>query len=210
MASHRDSKTISIEDSNLLCELFNNGDWKSSNKSGFFKMRYYNLKETIFQHMSLKENIFNDRTNRYQEINRFRNGDIIQHLSSVDIEEVVRSGGSIVQILEGFVYHNLDFNPFERFIIDMTNKRNKFKEEKKTFLQTLTKKVSNSVYGGCIKKDIEESYKCVTQNWMKNEYDDSFMQWFPLKNGNIMVKTKDKKVLMMKAYRKNLILSHVT
>ena len=142
--------------------------------------------------MSVKENVLNDRKNRCEEINRFRNGDIIQHLTSVDIEEVVRSGGCIVKILEGFFCDNLEFNPFERFIIDMTNKRNKFKEENKTLLQTLIKKVSNSVYGGCIRKDIEESYKCVTQNWMKNENDDSLIEWFPLKNGNIMVKIKDK------------------
>ena len=27
---------------------------------------------------------------------------------------------------------------------------------------------------------------------MKKEYDESVIEWFPLKNGNIMVKTKDK------------------
>ena len=43
--------------------------------------------------MSVKENAFNDRKNRSEEINRFRNGDITQHLTCVDIEEVVRSGG---------------------------------------------------------------------------------------------------------------------
>ena len=43
--------------------------------------------------MSVKEKVFNDRKNRYKEINRFRKGDITQHLTSVDIEEVVRSGG---------------------------------------------------------------------------------------------------------------------
>ena len=96
------AKAINIED-NYLCELFNNGDWKSLNKSGFFKVRYYNPKEIIFQHMSVKENSFNDRKNRYEEINRFRNGDITQHLTSVEIEEVVRSGGYVVKILEGFV-----------------------------------------------------------------------------------------------------------
>ena len=48
------------------------------------------------------------------------------------------------------------------------------------------------MYGGCIKRDIEESYNCVTQRWMKNENDDSVIERFPLKNGNIMVKTKDK------------------
>ena len=61
-----------------------------------------------------------------------------------------------------------------------------------------------------MRKDIKESYKCVTQNWMKNDYNDSVIEWFPLKNGNIMVKTKYKKVLTIKAYRKNLILSDVT
>ena len=186
------AKAIRLEDSDYLCELFNNGEWKNLNKAGFSKVKYYNPENIVFQHMSVKEKVFNDRKNRYEEINRFRNGDITQHLTSVDIEEVVRSGGYIVKILEGFVCDNLEFNPFERFIIDMSNKRNKFKEENKTLLQTLTKNVSNSVYGGCIRRDIEESYKCVTQNWMKNEYDDSVIEWFPLKNGNIMVKIKAK------------------
>ena len=53
--------------------------------------------------MSVKEKVFNDRKNRYEEISRFRNGDVTQHLTSVDIEEVVRSGGYIVKILEGYV-----------------------------------------------------------------------------------------------------------
>ena len=163
------AKAIDVEDSDCLCELFNNGEWKNLNKTGFFKVSYYNRQEIIFQHMTVKGNVFNARKNRYEQINRFRNGDITQHLTGVDIEEVVRSGGYIVKILEGFIGDNLEFNPFERFIIDMTNKRIKFIEENKTFLQTLNKKVSNAVYGCCIRKDIEESYKCVTQSSMKNE-----------------------------------------
>ena len=106
----------------------------------------------------------------------------------MDIEEVVRSGGWIVKKLEGFLCDNLEFNPFERFIIDMTNKTNKYKEENKILLQTLTEKVSNAVYGGSIRKDIEESYKCVTQSWMKNEYNESVIERVSLKNGNIIVK----------------------
>ena len=88
--------------------------------------------------MSVKENVFNDRKERCKEINRFRNGDKIQHLTIVDIEVVVRSGGYIVKILESFIRDSLEFNPFESFIIVMTNKRNKFKEENKTLLQTIT------------------------------------------------------------------------
>ena len=137
--------------------MFNNGNWKGLNKSGFFKARYYNPKEIVFQHVSLEEIVFNDRKNRYEEINRFRNGDTTQHLSSVDIVEVVRSGGFIVKILEGFLCDNLGFNPFESLFIDVTDKRIKLKEEDKMFIQTITKKVSNSVYGDCMRRDIEES-----------------------------------------------------
>ena len=91
------AKAIIVEDGDRLCSLFKNGDWKSLNKSGFFIVRYYNPKDNIFQHMSVKENVFNDRKNRHEAINRFRNGDIIQHSTNVDIEEIVRSGCYIVK-----------------------------------------------------------------------------------------------------------------
>ena len=185
------AKAISPGDSDYLCELPNNGEWKNLNKKGFFEVSYCNSKEIVFQHMSVKENAFNVRKNRCEGINRFRNGDITQHLTCVDIEEVVRSEGYIVKILEGFICDNLEFNPFERFLIDMTNKRSNYKDEIKTLLQTLTKKVSNAVYGGCMRKHIEESSNCVIQSWMKNENDESVIEWFPLKNGNIVVKIKD-------------------
>ena len=126
------AKAIRPGDSDYLCELPNNGEWKNLNKTGFFKVSYCKPKEIIFQHMSVEENAFNDRKNRCEEINRFRNGDITQHLTSVDIEEIVRSGGYIVKILEGFICDNLEFNPLERFLIDMTNRRSNFKEENKT------------------------------------------------------------------------------
>ena len=138
--AHLDSKEPKIEsaeairpgDSDYLCELPNNGEWNNLNKTGFFKISHYNPKEIVFQHMSVRENAFNDRKNRCEEINRFRIKDITQHLTSVDIEEIVRSGGYIVKILEGFICDNLEFNPFERFLIDMTNRRSNFKEENKT------------------------------------------------------------------------------
>ena len=101
------AKAFIIEESDRLCSLFNNGDWKSLNKTGFFEVKYHNHKEIFFQHMSVKGNVFNDRKKSYEEINRVRNGDITQHLTSVDIEEVDRSGGYIVRILEGFICDNL-------------------------------------------------------------------------------------------------------
>ena len=34
------AKAFKIEDSNYLCELFQNGEWKNLNKTGFFKISY--------------------------------------------------------------------------------------------------------------------------------------------------------------------------
>ena len=131
--------------------------------------------------MSVKEQVFNPIKNRQEEVNRFRNGYIRQHLTSVDVEEIVRVGGVTKDFFEGFIRDNLDYNPFEKFVLDMTAKRNKYKKEKKNILQTQAKKVSNAVYGYTIRSDIEDAYKCVSSHWMKTEYDDRVIEWFPLK-----------------------------
>ena len=62
------------------------------NKFGFFKVKYYDPKKIKFQHMPDKENVSNNRKNRYEEINRFKNGHITQHLTSIDIEKIAISG----------------------------------------------------------------------------------------------------------------------
>ena len=69
--------------------------------------------------------MFNDRKIKYEEIKHFRNDDIIRYLTSLDIEEVVETGGYFVDVLERYICDTSEYNPFERFIIDMTNKRNK-------------------------------------------------------------------------------------
>ena len=45
-----------------------------------------------------------------------------------------------------------------------------------------------SVSGGNIQKDINEDYKCVTETWMRANFDDRVREWFPLKNENLVVK----------------------
>ena len=102
------TKAIDIKASTRLCELFNSEDWKRLKKSRFFKVKYYNPKQIIFQRMSFKENVYNHRKNKYEEINRFRNGDITQYLTSVNIEEVVITSWCFVEILERFISNNLE------------------------------------------------------------------------------------------------------
>ena len=59
-----------------------------------------------FQRMSVKGNVFNYRKIRYEENDRFRNCNITQYLTSVDIKKVVKTGGNIVEFHEGFVFNN--------------------------------------------------------------------------------------------------------
>ena len=48
------AKAIELEDSDPLCELFNNREWKNLNKTGFFEVKYYNPEDVILQHMAVK------------------------------------------------------------------------------------------------------------------------------------------------------------
>ena len=101
--------------------------------------------------MCVKEQFFNANKNRWEEVSRFRNCYTRQHLTSVDIEEIVRFGGVITEFFEAFICDNLDHNPFEKFVLDMTAKTqiriiwskhtwNKHKKEKKTYYKLKLKK----------------------------------------------------------------------
>ena len=120
-----------------------------------------------------------------------RNGVVVDTLTSVDIVEIVKYGGIILEIYEGFFCHNLEFNPYTEFVTDMFEKRDMFKSQGKDLLQNLAKKIGLSVYGGNIRKDINEENKCGTENWMREKFDDRVKEWFPLKNGNLIVKLED-------------------
>ena len=175
-----------------VCSLFNSGRWNELNRSAFLTVNYHNNENMIFQHLAVKEKVENPyKNNRLEEINRMRNGIIIDTLTSVDIVEIVKYDGVILDIYEGFFSHNLEFNPYTEFVTDMFQKRDMFKSQGKDLLQNLAKKIGLSVYGGNIRKDINEEYKCVTENWIRENFDDRVKEWFPLKNGNFIVKLED-------------------
>ena len=185
------ANAINPEDSEVYCKLFNTGEWASLNKTGFFEVKYHNPENLILQHMAVKEDVYNEAKNKSEKVNRFRNGDIKQHLTSVNIEEVVKVGGVIEELYEGFICDNLDYNQFKEYMLDMTARRNEYRKQGKNILQDMCKKISNGTYGGCIRCDIYDVLKCVSENWMKTEYDDRVKEYIPLKDGNYLVNVKD-------------------
>ena len=124
-----------------VCTLFNSGRWNELNRSAFLTVKYHNPKNMIFQHLPIKEKIENPyKNNRLEEINRMRNGIIIDTLTSTDIVEIIKYGGIILEVFEGFFCHNLEFNPYTEFVTDMFEKRDLLKSQGKDLLQNLAKK----------------------------------------------------------------------
>ena len=75
--------------------------------SAFLKINYYNPTNLIVQHLPVKEK------EKKIEINRMRNGYITQVLTSVDIQEIVKIGGKVIEIYEGVIYReNYKISPF--------------------------------------------------------------------------------------------------
>ena len=178
--------------SDAVCTLFNSGRWNELNRSAFLTVKYHNPENLIFRHLLLKEKSENPyKNNRLEEINRMRNGVIVLILTSVDNVEVVKGDGVILEVFAGFFRYNIENSPYTEFVTDMFEKRDFFKSQGKDLLQNLVKKIGLSVYGANIRKDINEEYKCVTENWMRENFDDRGKEWFPLKNGTLIVKLED-------------------
>ena len=151
-----------------ICSLVNSERRNELNISAFLTVKFHNPDNLIFQHLPVKEKIKNPYKNfRLKEIIGIRNGIILDTLTSVDIVEMVKCGGNILEVFEEFFCHNLEYNPYIDFVTDMLEKRDFFKSQGKHLLQNLAKKIGLSVYGGNIRKDTNDEYKCFTENWMR-------------------------------------------
>ena len=158
---------------------------EDGDESAILTIKYYNPPGLIFQHLPVKEKV------KKIEVNRMRNGYIIDTLTSVDIQEIVKIGGRVVQIYEGVIYReNFKISAFRKVIEKLFALRQKYKDEKNDFLQGLVKLIMNSLYGVQIRKDINETYYCKSEYWMKTEFDENVLDYWKLPNGNYIVKMK--------------------
>ena len=148
-----------------ICSLYNSGRSNGLAKSAFLTVNYHNPESFVFQQLPVKGKIKNPyKNNRFEEINRVRSGIIIDFLTNVDIVEIVKYGGIILKVCEGLFCHHLEYNPYTEFVTEMFEKRDLIKSQGEDLLQNLAKKIELSVYGGNIRKDINEEYKGVTEN----------------------------------------------
>ena len=164
----------------VYVEAFNNQSFdEDGDESGILTIKYHNPPDLIFQHLPLEEKV------KKLEVNRMRNGYIIDTLTSVDIQEIVNIGGKVIEIYEGVIYREIfKISPFRKVIEKLFGLRKKYKDEKKDLMQRLVKLIMNSLYGVQIRKDINKSYYCKSENWMKTEFDENVLDYWKLPNGN--------------------------
>ena len=105
-----------------LVEKFNTGIFNQG--SAILRIKFYNPNKLIVQHLPVKEKEKNI------EVDRMRNGYITQVLTSVDIQEIVKIGGKVIQIYEGVVYReNFEVSPFEKIFDEIFALRQKYKDK---------------------------------------------------------------------------------
>jgi len=167
-----------------LVNKFNNQTFTQG--SAILKVKYYNPRNLIVQHIPIKEK------EKKIEINRMRNGYITQVLTSVDIQEIVKIGGKVLEIYEGVIYReNFKVSPFRKVIDKLFELRQKYKDQNNEVMQLLVKLIMNSLYGEFLRKDILESYQCKSEMWMMTEYDERVFDYQKINHGNYIVKLKD-------------------
>ena len=167
-----------------LVEKFDTGDFTQG--SAILKVKYYNPRLLIVQHLPVKEK------EKKIENNRMRNGYIIDYLTSVDIQEIVKIGGGVSEIFEGVIYReNFKVSPFRKVIDKLFALRQKYKDEINNVMQLLVKLLMNSLYVENIRKDIEEKFACKSEMWMQTEYDERVKDYWKISGINYIVNMID-------------------
>ena len=112
--------------SDVYLEAFNIQTFnQDGDESAILIIKNYNPPDLIFQHLPVKEKV------KKIEVNRMRNGYIIDTLKSVDIHEIVKIGGKVIKINEGVIYReNFKISTFRKVIEKLFALRQKYKDEK--------------------------------------------------------------------------------
>ena len=93
-----------------------------------------------------------------------RNGYIINHLTSVDIQEIVKKGGKKIQVYEGVINReSFKVSPFKKDFDKLFALRQKNKDENNEIMQLLVKLLKNLLYSENTRKDIEEKFACKSE-----------------------------------------------
>ena len=170
----------------VYVEAFNNQTFnEDGDESAILTIKYYKPPNLIIQQLPVKEKV------KKIEVNRMRKRYINDTLTSLDIQEIVKVGGKVIRIYQGVIYReNFKVSPFKKVLEKLFALRQKYEDEKNDLRQGLVKLFMNSLSAVHIRRDINESYYCKSENWMKTEFDENVLDYWKLPNENYTVKMK--------------------
>ena len=148
----------------VYLEALNNQTFnQDGNESAILKILWYNPPDLIFQNLRVIEKVKNIL------VNRVRNGYILDTLTGVDIQEIVKIRGEVIEIYEGVTYQeNFKMSPFRKVFEKLVALKQKYKDEGNDLMQSLVKLIMNILfYGVELQKDIIEFHESKFQNWME-------------------------------------------
>ena len=120
-----------------------------------------------------------------------RKGYSMDTLTSVDIQEVVKTRGKVIEFYEGVIYQeNFKISPFRIVIEKLFASRQKYIDKGIGLSQGLVNLIMNSLYGAQFRRNINESYYCKSEHWMLTEQDESLLGYWRLTKRNYIVKIK--------------------
>ena len=103
----------------------------------------------IFQHLPVKEEVKNI------EVNCLRNCYVLDTLTSVDIQEINKIEGKVIQFYEGVIHRkNFKITPIRKDIEKLLALRQKYKDERNALMQNFVKLIKNTLSGIDIRKKI--------------------------------------------------------
>ena len=121
-----------------------------------------------------------------------KNGYTVNTLTSVDIQEIVKIGGKVIEIYEGVIYRETSkVSPFKKVIDKLFHLRQKYKDENNDIMYLLVRLIMNFLYSEQLRIDIEESYQCESEMWMMTESDERVLDCQKINYGNYIVQMKD-------------------
>ena len=95
------------------------------------------------------------------------NGYIVDTLTNVDIQKIVKLGGKVCEIYEMFTYlENFKVSALRNVIDKLSALGQKDKDENNDVMQMLVKLILNYLYREQIRKDIGESFAGKSEYWM--------------------------------------------
>ena len=137
-------------------------------------------------------------------------GYIVDTLTPVDIQKIVKIGSKVIKIYEGVLYReNFIVSPFRNVIDKLFAVRQKYKDENIDFLKILVKLFLSSSYGEQIRKDIKESFACKSEHTMMSEYDEKVLDYGKISHGTYIIKVIDHKELEVDVKKLNTMPLHL-